>query len=124
MEDMQSQMNAILGDPEMMQKIMAMAQSLNQSQIPQKEAPSPPPNQESAAGFSMPDIDLSMIQTLSGLAGQSSIDKNQRTLLAALTPYLSRERISKLEKAMRAAKMASMASAFLGRSGIQFNTGR
>ena len=65
-----------------------------------------------------------MIQKLSGLAGQSNIDKNQRTLLTALSPYLSRERIYKLEKAMRAAKMANMASAFLGKSGFQFNLGR
>jgi len=119
---MQNQINAILGNPEMMQKIMAMAQSLKQSQPAQAEA-SPPPKQETS-GFSMPDIDLSMVQRLSGLAGQSTIDKNQRTLLSALTPYLSRERITKLEKAMRAAKMANMASSFLGSSGFQFNTGR
>ncbi len=121
MDDMQNQMNAILNDPDMMQKIMAMAQSLGdpssekqQPQLPKQENP----------GFSMPDIDFSMIQKLSGLAGQSSIDKNQRTLLNALTPYLARERISKLERAMRAAKLASMASAFFGNSGLQFHTGR
>ena len=36
MDDMQSRMGAILNDPEMMQKIMAMAQSLQQ---PGKETP-------------------------------------------------------------------------------------
>lgn len=121
MDDMQKQMNAILSNPEMMQKIMAMAQSLGQSQPPIQE--SEPPKQESA-GFSMPDIDISMLQKLSGFAGQSNIDGNQRSLLKALIPYLSGERISKLEKAMRAAKMASMASAFLGKSGFQLNSGR
>lgn len=121
MDDMQNQMNAILGNPEMMQKIMAMAQSLGQSQP--SEQKQEPPKQESP-GFSMPDIDLSMVQKLSGLAGQSNIDNNQRTLLKALTPYLNRERISKLERAMRAAKMANMASAFLGKSGLQLNAGR
>lgn len=120
MDDMQNQMNAILGNPEMMQKIMAMAQSLGQQSSKQEAEP---PRQE-APGFSLPDIDLSMVQKLSGLAGQSSIDSNQRTLLKALTPYLSRERISKLERAMRAAKMANMASAFLGKSGFQFHAGR
>lgn len=121
MDDLQNQMNSILGNPEMMQKIMAMAQSLNQN----REAPAKqePPKQESG-NLSLPDIDLSMIQKLSGLAGQSSIDSNQRSLLKALGPYLSRERISKLEKAMRAAKMASMASVFLNQSGFQFPTGR
>lgn len=121
MDDMQNQMNAILGNPEMMQKIMAMAQTLNQSQ-PQKQEQEPP--KQDNPSFSLPNIDLSMVQKLSGLAGQSNIDNNQRTLLKALTPYLSRERISKLEKAMRAAKMANMASSFLGASGLQFNPGR
>ncbi len=120
MEDMQNQMNAILGNPEMMQKIMEMAQSLGQSEPQQSHAPKQPEPQ----GFSMPDIDISMIQRLSGLAGKSNIDNNQRTLLNALIPYLSRERITKLEKAMRAAKMANMASSFLGQSGFQFSSGR
>ena len=121
MDDMQNQMNAILGNPEMMQKIMAMAQSLGQSQSSKEEAAQP---KQESSGFSLPDIDLSMVQKLSGLAGQTSIDNNQRTLLKALAPYLSRERISKLEKAMRAAQMANIASSFLGKSGFQFNAGR
>ena len=123
MEDMQNQMNAILSNPEMMQKIMSMAQSLGQSQNSEQPQPQPQKNLESnTSGF--PDIDLSLVKKLSGLAGQSNIDNNQRTLLRALTPYLARERISKLERAMRAAKMANMASAFLGQGGLQFNTGR
>lgn len=121
MDDIQNQMSAILGNPEMMQKIMAMAQSLGQSQTgnPEPEQPKQEPT-----GSSFPDIDLSMVQKLSGLAGQSSIDSNQRTLLKALTPYLNRERISKLERAMRAAKMANMASTFLGKSALPFQSGR
>lgn len=122
MDDMQSQMNAILNNPEMMQQIMSMANAMNQQQPQQKPEPEPPKHDN--AGFSMPDIDLSMVQKLSGLAGQSNVDSNQRSLLKALTPYLSRERISKLERAMRAAKMANMASSFLGKSGFQFHTGR
>lgn len=118
MDELQNKMNSILSNPEMMQQIMAMAQSLGQS-MPQESAPqqeSPPP--------ALPDIDLSMIQKLSGFVGKSSIDNNQRTLLKALTPYLSQERIIKLEKAMRAAKLANIASSFLGQSGLSFLTGR
>ena len=122
MDDMQNQMNAILNNPQMMQQIMAMANAMNQQQPPQK--PEPEPQKQDSPGFSMPDIDFSMVQKLSGLAGQSNVDSNQRSLLKALTPYLSRERISKLERAMRAAKMANMASSFLGKSGLQFHTGR
>ena len=121
MDEMQNQINSILQNPEMMQRIKTLAQSLNSSQAPPAEQP---PHQQESGSFSLPDIDLSMLQKLSGLAGQSSIDSNQRTLLKALGPYLSHGRIAKLEKAMRAAKMASMASVFLGQSGFLFNPGR
>jgi hypothetical protein len=115
MEDFQSQMNAILQNPEMMGKIMSMAQSLSGNQ---EEKPAEQP------GFSMPDIDLAMVQKLSGLIGQSNIDNNQRCLLNALIPYLKTERIAKLEKAMRAAKLATLASSLLTNTGLQFQLGR
>lgn len=119
MDDLQNQMNAILQNPEMMQTIMTMAQSLGQSQQPQSD---PTPKRQEAPA--LPDIDLSMIQKLSGLAGQSNIDNNQRSLLKALTPYLNQDRLNKLEKAMRAARMANMASAFLGSAALSNHTGR
>ena len=106
MDDLQARMGAILNDPEMMQKISAMAQSLSS---PQDAAPQPPPQP------GLPNIDPGMLQKLAGFAGQTGIDNNQRTLLKALNPYLSGDRISKLERAMRAASMARMAAAFLGR---------
>ena len=109
MSDIQEQMNAILGNPEMMGKIMEMANNLNP---PEKKDPQPSPSMP----IDLPNIDIGMIQKLSGLAGKSSIDGNQRNLLKALIPYLSREKVQKLEKAMRAAKMAGMASAFLGQN--------
>lgn len=121
MDDFQGQMNAILGNPEMMQKIMAMAQSLGQGSD-NAQQPTPPNNEPNIAP--MPEIDLCMIQKLSGLAGQSNIDGNQRTLLKALTPYLKADRIHKLEKAMRAAKLANVASSFLGTAAHSFQPGR
>ena len=128
MSDLESKMGTILNDPEMMQKIMAFAQTLNQSDTaPKQDAPPPkpePPQAQETGGFPLQGLDLSMIQKLSGFAKQSAIDKNQQTLLRALHPYLSRERIAKLEKAMRAAKMATMASSFLGTSGLQSLLGR
>lgn len=106
MDDLQARMGAILNDPEMMQKIAAMAQSLS----PPKSDPPPVPKESPV----LPNLDPGMIQRLAGLAGQTSIDSNQKNLLKALGPYLSRERISKLERAMRAASMARVASTFLG----------
>jgi hypothetical protein len=119
MDGMEEKIGTILSNPQLMQQIMSMAQSLNQSADP---PPKPQPKQEPSP--SIPDIDPAMIKKLSGLAGQSSVDREQQALLTALSPYLSRERIGKLEKAMRAAKMARLASSLLGQGGIPFLSGR
>ena len=112
MDDLESKLGAIMNDPDMMQKIMSMAQTLNGAQPKQESAPNP-----------FPDIDISLLQKLSGFMGQSNIDSNQQNLLRALGPYLQTDRIHRLEKAMRAAKLARLASGFLG-SGNFFGLGR
>ncbi len=114
---MESKLGSILSNPEMMQKIMSFAQTLGstQTEVPAQEA-----SKQEPPSPVLPDMDFSMIQKLTHLAGSSNIDKNQQTLLRALTPYLNSRRISKLERAMRAAKMAGMATAFLGNN----HTGR
>lgn len=114
MDDMQSKLNSILDDPQMMQKIMAMAQAMGQD--------SPPPPSAEEAPISMPDA--AMIRQVMGFAQQTGVDSHQKALLQALSPYLNSQRIHKLERAMRAAKVASVASAALGSGGLSFLTGR
>lgn len=109
MSELEEKLASVMNDPAMMQKIMSLAQSLGSSQPPKEPEP---PKQEQAP---FPDIDISMLQKLSGFAKQSGIDKNQQTLLNALSPYISHHRIIKLERAMRAAKMANFATNLLGR---------
>lgn len=109
MEGLEEKLGAMLSDPDTMQKIMSMAQALGAQQ-------SEPPAQQASA---VPEMDLSMLKKLSGLAGQGSVDKDQQNLLRALSPYLSRQRIQKLENAMRAAKMARFAAAALGSKSSQ-----
>ena len=109
MDELENKLGAILGDPEMMKKIAAFAQTLSPQEATQDSAHPP-------KAAPLPDFDASMLQKLSGIAGQTGIDQNQRKLLSALRPYLNSHRISKLERAMRAAKMASMAGVFLGTS--------
>lgn len=111
MAEMEGKLGSILGNPEMMQKIMAMAQSLGASQ------PQEPPKQEPTELPPMPNIDLGAIQKISGLMGQTNIDREQRALLSALSPYLSAERIHKLENAMRASKLAGFAASALRQQG-------
>lgn len=119
MDEMEEKLGAILNNPQMMQQIMTMAQTMSQSQ--------PEPGNGSGQNRNMPqmpEIDLSLMKNLSGLANQNSISQEQRALLSALGPYLSRDRVQKLEKAMRAEKLARLASTFLGQGGLSFLTGR
>lgn len=102
MNDMEGQIENILNNPQMMEQIRAMAQSLGGT------PPSKEPPQEN-----LPNIDPATIQRFSALAKSTGIDKRERDLLQALGAYLSKERIGKLEKAMRAAKMAKLASTAL-----------
>ncbi len=103
MDEMEQKLNSVLNNPEMMGKIISMAQSLGGSehQIPPDSLPDP-----------------GTLAKLSGLARQSGIDKQQQNLLNALEPYLSSGRLRKLERAMRAAKMARMASSVLGTTNL------
>ena len=104
MEDMESKLGAILNNPQMMEQIMSIAQNF------QSEPAPPPPPAESG-----PELDFATIQKITSLIGKTGIDSQQKALLQALRPYLSGHRIQKLEKAMRAAKLAGIATTFLGR---------
>lgn len=117
MNEMEEKLGAILNNPQMMQTIFSMAQNLGQEH-------SPPSGTDPEPAAEFPEIDFSLLQKFSGLAGQSSIDSQQKALLQALSPYLSNGRISKLERAMRAARIARMASAFVSSGGMQLLTGR
>lgn len=105
MAEFEEKLNAVLNDPKMMQQLMSMAQSISGGNTAKEE--------------SFPEIDPGMLKRLSMLTSQGSIDRNQQTLLRALHPYLTKERIRKLEKAMRAARMAKMASGMLNSGALQ-----
>lgn len=116
MAEMEDKLNAVLNNPQLMQQIMAMAQSLGQESSP--TAPHPP-KETSSAG-----LDPAMLQKLAGLASAAGGDDRQNALLCALNPYLSKDRLRRLEKAMQAARLAKAASAFLGSGVLRSITGR
>ena len=117
MEGMEEKLGAILGNPQMMQQIMTMAQSLTG---PQEQTAPHAPEPATAS----PDFDPVMLQKIMGLAGQMGVDPQQKALLGALRPYLSDVRVQKLEKAMRAAKLANLASTAFSSGALSFLTGR
>ena len=110
MDDFEARLGSILGNPEMMGKIMQMAQSFGSQPPP----PEPPPVQTAP----LPEIDPATIQKITGLMGSATVDTEQKALLAALAPYISSSRIGKLERAMRAAKLAGVATTLLGSTSL------
>ncbi len=122
MAEFEEKLSSILADPQMMQQIMSMAQALGQSPPPKPDELKPEPPK---SGQTIPTgMDTAMLQRLMGIARQSGVDKNQQNLLQALRPYLSHDRILRLERAMRAAKLATVITSALHATGISFYSGR
>ena len=109
MSELEEKIGSVLSNPQLMQQILSMAQTLGASQH-EPEPPKDPP---------APIFDPGLMQRLAGMVGQDRVDGNQQALLNALCPYLSRERVCKLERAMRAARLAGAASAFLNAGGLK-----
>ena len=118
MSEMEERLSALLSNPQLMQQIASIAQTMG------AEPHSRPPEQKDLQPPSVPAFDPMLLQTLAQTMGQSGIDSNQKTLLHALGPYLSSHRVQKLERAMQAARLAGAASAFLNAGGLQMLTGR
>ena len=114
MSEFDDKLNSILSNPAMMQQIMSLAQSLGQQQEPQQQAP--PPRQEQA-NQNERMLNPNLLNRVASLMQRGSIDKNQESLLKALRPYLSRQKLEKLERAMHAAKMAGIATEMVNPQG-------
>ena len=113
MSELEEKLSALMSNPQLMQQIASMAQAMGN----QQESDMPEPT-------TIPLPDPALMQIISKFSGQSDVDTNQQALLHALTPYLSKHRLQKLERAMRAARLAGTASAFLNAGGLQLLTGR
>lgn len=118
MADLEQTLGTILNNPQLMQQIMSLAQSLGTQEPPPAAQPENP-GKNPLAG-----IDPAVLAKLASFAGNTGVDSDQQALLQALCPYISQPKVGKLEKAMRAAKMARMASGFLGQGGLSLLTGR
>ena len=108
MEGLEQMLQGVLSDPEAMQKLMGLAQSLG--------TPAPSQDDNAASQEAAQGPDLSALKEISGLMVKAKIDSRQQALLSALEPYMSPRRIRKLQRAMQAARMAELAQDMLGKS--------
>ena len=88
MDELESQIRAVLGDPQQMAQIMGLAQSL----MGGGEQPPPAPAEKRESPLSLP--------------GGGS---DQQALLRAVRPYLSEKRQRKIDRAIQITRMAHLA---------------
>lgn len=99
MSELEERLNAVLGDPQQMERIARMASKLMGSIAPE-------------GGGSDPQ--------LTGLVGKVAAAMNgggKRGLMASLGPHLAPARRARLEKALRIASAANLAAAMMGEMG-------
>lgn len=118
MNELEEKLNALLSNPQLMQQVAGLAQAMGST-----NADTPRQSQEDTKD-AFPSLDPKQMQFIMQAMNQNGVDRNQKALLHALTPYLSSVRINKLERAMRAAKIAGTASQFINSGGVQLLTGR
>lgn len=106
---------AVLQDPQQLQKIFALAQSLGLSPPEAPAAPPPPEPLKPAAAAppaeQTPEDRGSALRALLQQAGK--LDRRQENLLNALKPFLKPERQEKVDRAMQAARISRLAGAAL-----------
>lgn len=132
MADFSEMLSGIMNNPQAMQQIMALAQSLGlqgQAGQPQAVNASPPPQQQLSQPiqqYSQPQQPdpTQLLQGLLQMSRQSGGDERQLALFQALKPFIRPERAAKLDRAIQVAKISRMAGNALQTLGPQILSGR
>ena len=118
MSEFDDKLGAILGNPDAMSQIMALAQSLGggpgaqaqpsapSSPQPAVQAPAETPDLGGLFGM-LGDLDPALIQTGMQLFSEFSKSDDEKTaLLLALKPFLKKERYAKVDRAVQIARLS------------------
>lgn len=122
MGELEDKLNSILGNPEAMGQIMALAQSLGApaSAAPQTAESAPPaPPQSPAAGADLSalvgglmggdGIDPRLLSVAARIMQEAGRNDDRRTaLLEALRPFIREQRYAKLDKAIQIARLSHL----------------
>ena len=108
MDDLQSKISAIFSSPESMEQIRSLAQSLAGSSDIQNHSPSTEHHEDA-----LPLIDPRIMQIMTKAMSEFSKPSEAAALLGALRPYLSPERMSKVDNAINIAKIAKIAKTII-----------
>lgn len=117
MSEFDDKLQSILGNPDAMNQIMSIAQSISGSSSDQTPASSAPETEHTPSGdlFSaLGNLDPRLIQIGMRLLSEYNSDDDKKTaLLAALQPFVKEERFAKVDQAIQIAKLARLVRAAL-----------
>ena len=134
MSELEEKLENILGNPQAMSQIMALAQSLNQSgpatpagdgaqaqpsvpvdagalpSTPANPQPKAPTGAEGGLGSLLGGLDPNMLSAAAGLLGQfnGGDDDRRVALLTALRPFVKEQRYARLDKAIQIARLSRL----------------
>ena len=116
MDDIASKITELLNDPEGMQKISSMANTLMQSNNDNTNnisdiisAATTKQNEDNSTdNFSIDPMQMGNIMKMMSLITQQNTDDDNTRLLLALKPHLSDERKKKVDKALSLLKIAKL----------------
>ena len=120
MSELEDRLNSVLSDPEQMAKISKLAQSFMAGDSSASKAGGAAPGAPfgGAVGDDALGLDPAMLGRIGRLlSGGAAENKQERALLEAMRPYLSEKRRSKMDKAMRIARLAGIARIAMGEMG-------
>lgn len=148
MSELEEKLESVLGNPQAMAQIMALAQSLNGGGSPpaepsqpqeqaqtQAQSPAPPPAPPASGGSGdglgsllggLGSLDPKLLSAAAGLIGQfnSGADDQRVALLTALRPFVKEQRYAKLDKAIQIAKLSRLIRSGLELFRAQRESGR
>ena len=113
MSEFEDKINSILGNPAEMEKLTRLASRFLGGSREQEQSGT---SVMEDSGEALGGIDTEMLKRLSRLMSAPG-GSDKTALLHAIAPYISEDRRSKLEKAVRFARMAKVASALFGEMG-------
>ena len=97
MNEFEDKLNSLLNDPKQMESFASFAKSIMGGAMPD-------------AVSEEPDIDPALMKKIGGLLSRGdNLSGKDKRLLEAMKPYLSEKRRSKMDRAMKIARLASIA---------------
>lgn len=113
MNEFEEKLESILGNPQAMEQIMSLAQSLGGGQAapppPSDREPEPPASGSLLDGLGLGQIDPRILTGVASLLSQSqSNDDDRVALLQALRPFVKEQRYAKLDKAIQIARLSRL----------------